>query len=75
MNIMNLMQLKEAWDVFKENHPKFPLFLNAASRNGLKVGSVVEINITTPEGKNITTNIKIKDSDLKLFEQLKSTLK
>jgi hypothetical protein len=75
MNIMNLMQLKEAWGVFKENHPKFPLFLNAASKNGLKEGSVVEITITPPEGKSITTNIKIKESDLKLFDQLKSAFK
>ena len=30
MNLMNLMQLKESWAVFKNNHPKFPLFLKAA---------------------------------------------
>jgi hypothetical protein len=75
MNIMNLMQLKEAWGVFKENHPKFPLFLDAASRSGLKEGSVIEINITTSEGKTLATNLKLKDSDLKLFEQLKASFK
>ena len=72
---MNLMQLKESWSVFKDNHPKFPLFLKAALKNSLKEGSLVEIHITPPEGKTISTNLKLKASDLELFEQWKDSLK
>ncbi len=75
MNLMNLMQLKESWSVFKDNHPKFPLFLKAALKNSLKEGSLVEIHITPPEGKTISTNLKLKASDLELFEQWKDSLK
>ena len=74
MNLMNLMQLKESWAVFKDNHPKFPLFLKAALKSSLKEGSVVEIRVTSPEGKTIATNLKLKASDLELLEQWKSSL-
>lgn len=75
MNLMNLMQLKEAWNVFKNNHPKFPKFLNAVSASTLKEGSVVEIRVTSPEGKTLTSSLKLKASDLELLEQLKASLK
>ena len=72
MNLMNIMQVKEAWNVFKSNHPKFPLFLKAASENAIKEGSMIEIQVTSPEGKTLTTNLKLKASDLELMEQLKN---
>jgi len=75
MNLMNLMQLKDAWSVFKNNHPKFPKFLKAVSGSTLKEGSVVEIRVTSPEGKSLATNLKLKASDLELLEQLKASLK
>ncbi len=75
MNLMNLMQLKEAWSIFKDNHPKFPLFLKVASESALKEGSMIEIRVTSPEGKTLTTNMKLKASDLELIEQLRSSLK
>ena len=65
-NIGNIMKITGAWNTFKSNHPKFP----AVSRKGLKEGSIIEIAITTPEGEKIETNLKVKDSDLKLLKQL-----
>ena len=57
---------------FRLNHPKFPLFLNAVSQDALMEGSVVEINITTPEGKNYCSNLKLKQNDLEFIECLKA---
>lgn len=75
MNLMNLMQFKESWETFKRSHPKFPLFLKAALEKGLKEGSVVEIHITTPEGKTLSSNIKLKASDLEMIERLRAAIK
>lgn len=75
MNLMNLMQFKESWETFKQSHPKFPLFLKAALEKGLKEGSVVEIHITTPEGKTLSSNIKLKASDLEMIERLRAAIK
>ncbi len=74
MNLMNLMQIKESWTVFKNNHPKFPLFLKAALNGAMKEGSVVEIKVTTPDGKTLSTNLKLKASDLELLKQWKNSL-
>lgn len=57
---------------FRLNHPKFLLFLNAVSQEALVEGSVIEITVTTPEGKNYCSNIKLKQDDLEMLDCLKS---
>ena len=53
INPLKLLQLKSAWERFKSNHPRFPLFLSAVSKRGIKEGTV----------------IKIKQSDIALFHR------
>ena len=67
-----IQQLKSGMDRFRANHPKFPMFLQAVSQNALVEGSVIEINVTTPEGKNYCSNIKVTADDLALIETLKN---
>lgn len=70
--ITMLSKMKNAMETFRQNHPKFPLFLNAVSQDALVEGTIIEINVTTPEGKNYCTNVKLKSSDLELMETLKN---
>ena len=72
MNPQAIMQIMAAWNTFRSNHPKFPAFLEALRAQGIKEDSVIEISITDPDGKKIETNIKVKQSDLDLFESLKN---
>ena len=69
MNLGNLMQLKNSWATFNQNHPKFPKFLQAAS-TAVKEDTLIEIKITTAEGKVIETNLKVKASDIELVKNL-----
>ena len=69
MNLGNLMQLKNSWTTFTQNHPKFPKFLQAAS-TAVKEDTLIEIKITTTEGKVIETNLKVKPSDIELVKNL-----
>lgn len=69
MNLGNLMQLKNSWATFTQNHPKFPKFLLAAS-TAVKEDTLIEIKITTAEGKVIETNLKVKASDIELVKNL-----
>ena len=69
MNLGNLMQLKNSWATFTQNRPKFPKFLQAAS-TAVKEDTLIEIKITTAEGKVIETNLKVKASDIELFKNL-----
>ncbi len=71
-NIGEMMKLMGAWNTFKSNHPKFPAFLSAVSRQGMQEGTVIEAVITDPEGKKIETSIKLTQSDLDLFNELKN---
>lgn len=70
MDIKAVLQLKSVWKTFNENHPKFYPFLQAA-QGTIREGSVIELAVTTPEGKRIESNLKITASDLELFETVK----
>lgn len=72
MNFENIMKIRQAWTTFTGNHPKFPMFLKAVQREGIKEGTIVEVSITTPDGRRMDTNIKVTESDLQLFDTLKS---
>lgn len=72
INPMTLLKMQGIWRKFQENHPKFPLFLKAVSQNGLTEGTVIEINVTTADGKNYASNLKIKPEDIELINELKN---
>lgn len=71
MNPMKLLKIQGAWNTFKSNHPKFPLFVSALSKEGLGENTVIDIKVTTPEGKEFQSNIKLTASDLELLSSLK----
>ncbi len=66
-----LFKIKDMWNQFTFQHPKFPLFLKAVSAKGLKEDSVIEIKVTTSDGETYQTNLKITKTDLELFDALK----
>lgn len=71
MNPMMLMQMKGMLDEFKRNHPKVPMFFSAAAQS-IGEDSIIEITVTSPDGKKICTNMRVTADDLKLVEQMKS---
>lgn len=66
-----LQQLRSGMDRFRTNHPKFPMFLKAISQDALREGTVIEINVTTPEGKTYCSNVKLTPDDMELIDALK----
>lgn len=72
LNPMALMKLKKSWETFVANHPKFPAFMQAASQGMIGEDSIIEVSITSPDGRKISTNIKVTQSDMELFEGLKN---
>lgn len=68
------MQLKTSWDRFSQNHPKFLKFWKVAYKNGLTEGTVIEFKITTPEGKEISSNLKLTKDDTELINQLRELI-
>lgn len=69
-NPSKLFKVKNAWDTFSSNHPKFAMFLNALHQNGLEEGTIIEVNVTTASGKTLGSNLKLTKSDMDLFKEL-----
>ncbi len=70
MNHIAMMKMKNLMENFKNNHPKVPMFLAAAS-DYIQVGSVIEVNIQDPQGRPICTNIRVTEDDIELIKILK----
>lgn len=71
MNPMKLLQLKSAMDRFRTNHPKFPKYLSAVYQKGIRENTLIEFKVTTPEGEELTANIRLKEDDIALFQEMK----
>lgn len=75
MNPMNLLQLKPAWVQFRSNHPKLIQFIRASAREGvMDEGTLIEISITTSAGKSLSSNIRVRQSDLEFLRALKDMM-
>ena len=72
MNPMDLMKIMRAKNQFQANHPKFGAFLKAAFAGGIQEGTILELTVTKPDGEKMTTNIKVKQSDLELLQELQN---
>lgn len=71
MNPAAMMKVMGAVNTFKENHPKFMAFLNYVFSSGFPEGTVIEITVTKPGQEPVTSNMKVTQSDLDLFDSLK----
>ena len=74
MDFGKIMKIKSALETFNGNHPRFMPFMKAIAQDGVKEGTIIEIKVTNPIGKEYNTNMKITQSDLELFAQMKSMM-
>lgn len=72
MDFSMVMKIKSAWDTFTRNHPKFMPFMQAVGREGIGDGTIIEVKVISPQGKEFNTNMRLTQSDLDLFEQIKN---
>lgn len=73
MNPKMLMQVKSMFERFRQNHPKVPMFFSAAA-GAIDEGSVIEIQVTTSNGKNLCTNMRVTADDLEMVKALQQML-
>ena len=70
MNPMALLKAKKSWETFCGNHPRFPAFLQAVQSAGIQEGTIIEVSVTRPEGRTMTTNVRLTASDMQAFHDL-----
>ena len=72
INPAAMMKMMQAKNKFTENHPKFVQFLSAAFSGGIEEGTIIELSVEKPGQQKMTTNIKVKQSDLDLLRELQT---
>lgn len=71
INPAAIFKAKKSWETFTRNHPRFPAFLQAVQSAGIQEGTIIEVSVTTPEGKTMTSNVRLSASDMEAFHDLK----
>lgn len=68
-DIMKLVGMKNR---FEGNHPRFVAFLKDVFTSGVTEDCIIEISLTRPDGTKTTSNIKVLESDVEMFRELKN---
>lgn len=71
VNPAAIMKLMAARNKFNQAHPKFASFFKQMYTQGIPVGSVIEITVTSPDGTPVTANMRVQESDMELLQELK----
>ena len=72
MNPASMMKIMQAKNTFEGNHPKIIAFLKAVFASKIEEGTIIEIKVQKPGEEPLLTNIKVKQSDLELMQELKN---
>lgn len=72
MNPMDVMQLGSRLQTFSSQHPKFGAFLREAGRDAMREGSIIEMKVTSPEGQEYVTNIRLTAEDVETINMIRS---
>ncbi len=75
MNTMKMMKVASAWRQFCDTHPKFTKFMMEVPRQTFRENTVLEITITTEDGKTYSSNMKVTADDLTLYEEMRELMR
>lgn len=67
---IKLLQMKKAIGAFQKRHYRFVNFIHDMSSKGVQEGSIIEINVTTPDGKKYVSNMKVTSEDVEFLSNL-----
>lgn len=70
INPVKLMQIKAAIAGVERRHPNLRKFFQAVGREKMREGTILELKVQTPEGKNMVTNIRLTKEDEELISEL-----
>lgn len=64
------------WMQFNQGrHPRPGAVFRAIQAKALKEGTVIEMKVTTPEGKSLVASIRLTEADMELFRQAADSVK
>lgn len=69
-DIQKFMQIRRIMEQLQRSHPRFPAFLTAVRAAGIHEGTVIEVKVTEPDGREFITNVRVKEEDLEAVRAL-----
>lgn len=75
LNPLTMMKLNQVKSKFISNHPKFASFFKSFFSRKIEAGTIIEITVKRPGENPITSNMKVTESDIELFENVKDIIK
>ena len=75
LNPLTMMKHNQAKNKFISNHPKFASFFKSIFSRKIEAGTIIEITVKRPGETPITSNMKVTESDIELFENVKDIIK
>ena len=71
-----LQKLRPSLKTFHVTHPKFHLFLQTVMKEkALQDGSIVKINVISPDGREYICKMKLNENDLDFLQCLEELTK
>lgn len=72
MNLESMFRARQAWGVFKRNHPKVPVFMDAVQARGYCEGMEIAVAVRYPDGEEHKTGIRVTAEDMEMLGMLKT---
>ena len=70
MNPKMLLQIQQKLQTFGQEHPKVGPCFNAVRTNALSEGTIIDMKVTTPDGKVMESIIKLTANDIETFRMM-----
>ena len=70
LNPMALLKMKDRLSVFNQEHPRVRPFFHKIKEEGLPAGSILELKVKLPDGKEQVTNIRLTENDLETIRMI-----
>ncbi len=70
INPMDMMKIGERLRIFRSQHPRVGSFFQDVRANAIAPGAVIEMKVTSVEGKEYVCNIKVTQEDLETISTL-----
>ncbi|MBR3069576.1 MAG: hypothetical protein VZR05_04870 [Lachnospiraceae bacterium] len=74
MNPMDLFRLKGFWDRFSAAHPKLVPFWKSVYPAAFGEGTIVDVKITDPSGRNYHYNLRFSAEDMQNFKEARELI-
>ena len=71
INPFEMMKMKERLAMFEQQHSRVPLFLKDVGEHAISVGTVIEMKVTDPQGKQYITNIRLTPEDIETIDLMR----